>query len=74
VVSHSRRVSTLMSDINRLSSEQSEGIGQVNQAISQIDEMTQRNAAMVEQSMAAAESLQDQAVQLVEAVKVFKSA
>ncbi len=73
VVSHSRRVSTLMNDINRLSSEQSEGIGQVNQAISQIDEMTQRNAAMVEQSMAAAESLQDQAVQLVEAVKVFKS-
>ena len=74
IVSNARRVSTLMSDINRLSAEQSEGIGQVNQAIAQIDEMTQRNAAMVEQSMAAADSLQEQAVHLVEAVKVFKSA
>ena len=74
VVSNARRVSSLMSDINRLSAEQSEGIGQVNQAIVLIDEMTQRNAAMVDQSMAAAESLHQQAEQLVEAVKVFKSA
>ena len=74
VVGHARRVSTLMGDINRLSIEQSEGIGQVNQAIAQIDEMTQRNAAMVEQSMSAADRLQDQAMQLLDAVKVFKSA
>ncbi|MDP2265108.1 MAG: hypothetical protein Q8J70_01025, partial [Thiobacillus sp.] len=52
--------------------EQSSGIEQVNQAVGQMDEMTQQNAALVEEAAAAAESLQDQASQLAQAVSVFK--
>ncbi len=51
--------------------EQSSGIGQVNIAVSQLDQMTQQNAALVEQSAAAAGSLKGQAGRLVEAVAVF---
>lgn len=54
------------------SQEQSAGIEQVNQAIVQMDEMTQQNAALVEQAFAAAESLQDQAAELVQSVAVFR--
>ncbi|HEY9099169.1 MAG TPA: hypothetical protein VIN38_09895, partial [Thiobacillus sp.] len=50
----------------------SSGIEQVNQAVGQMDEMTQQNAALVEEAAAAAESLQDQAGQLAQAVSVFK--
>jgi len=51
---------------------QSSGIEQVNQAIAQMDQVTQQNAALVEEAAAAAESLQDQAAKLAEAVSVFK--
>ncbi|MGK2951115.1 MAG: methyl-accepting chemotaxis protein, partial [Thiobacillus sp.] len=54
------------------SQEQSSGIEQVNQAIAQMDEVTQQNAALVEEAAAAAESLQDQAGMLSQAVSVFK--
>ena len=54
------------------STEQSQGIEQVNQAIAQMDETTQQNAALVEEAAAAAESLQDQAGALAQAVSVFR--
>jgi uncharacterized phage infection (PIP) family protein YhgE len=60
-----------MSDIVHAAQEQSAGIEQVNQAITQIDEMTQQNAALVEEAAAASESLRQQAGALSEAVAVF---
>ena len=68
------RVTAIMREIADASREQSGGIEQVNQAILQMDEMTQQNAALVEQAMAAAASLEDQADQLVEVMKSFKLA
>ncbi|MBX9913648.1 MAG: methyl-accepting chemotaxis protein [Pseudomonadaceae bacterium] len=67
-----KRVTDIMSEIAAASSEQSTGIEEVNGAVSQMDEMTQQNAALVEQAAAAAESLQDQASVLSQAVAVFK--
>ncbi|NDP41082.1 MAG: HAMP domain-containing protein, partial [Rhodoferax sp.] len=72
VVSSVKRVADIMSEITAASQEQSDGIEQVNQAIGQMDEVTQQNAALVEQAAAAAESLQDQAAALAQAVSVFK--
>lgn len=72
IVLQVRRVSELISEISNSTSEQSSGIGQVNIAVSQLDQMTQQNAALVEQSAAAADSLKDQAARLVEAVGVFQ--
>jgi len=54
--------------------EQSDGIGQVNVAVTQLDQMTQQNAALVEESAAAAESLKDQANRLAGVVQVFRLA
>ncbi|OIQ73623.1 aerotaxis receptor [mine drainage metagenome] len=71
VVSQVERVNVLMTEITLASKEQSLGISQVGQAIAQLDQMTQQNAAMVEQSGAAAVGLGDQAQRLVDAVKVF---
>lgn len=68
-----QRVNQLIAEITTASKEQSTGIGQVGQAVAQLDEMTQQNAAMVEQSSAAASSLSDQAVRLLAAVKVFSA-
>jgi methyl-accepting chemotaxis protein len=71
VVDSVRRITTIMSDIVHAAQEQSSGIEQVNQAITQIDEMTQQNAALVEQAAAASESLREQAGALSDAVAVF---
>ncbi|MFZ3084633.1 methyl-accepting chemotaxis protein [Rhodoferax ferrireducens] len=71
VVSQVKRVNDLIAEITAASKEQTIGISQVGQAVAQLDEMTQQNAAMVEQSSAAANSMSDQARRLVEAVKVF---
>ena len=71
VVSQVRRVNDLITEITAASKEQTLGISQVGQAVAQLDEMTQQNAAMVEQSSAAANSMSDQAQRLVDAVKVF---
>ena len=71
VVEQIRRVNDLMAEITIASQEQSHGVTQVGQAVAQLDEMTQQNAAMVEQSSASAISMGDQAQRLVEAVKVF---
>jgi aerotaxis receptor len=73
VVSQVQRVNTLMDEITTASKEQSLGIGQVGQAVAQLDEMTQQNAAMVEQSSAAASRMGEQAQRLVHAVKVFST-
>jgi len=72
IVSSVKRVTDIMSEIAAASQEQSAGIEQVNQAVSQMDEATQQNTALVEEAAAAAESLQEQAGKLAEAVSVFK--
>jgi methyl-accepting chemotaxis protein len=72
IVSSVQRVSDIMSEIAAASVEQSQGIDQVNNAITSMDEVTQQNAALVEQAAAAAESLVDQAVGLMETVGSFK--
>ncbi len=66
-----QRVTDIMGEIASASSEQTRGIEQVNQAISQMDEVTQQNAALVEEAAAAAGSMEDQAKQLTAAVGVF---
>ncbi|KAB8050062.1 HAMP domain-containing protein [Janthinobacterium rivuli] len=72
IVASIRRVTDIMGDIANASHEQSAGIEQVNQAISQMDQVTQQNAALVEEAAAAAASLQDRAVELVDVVAVFR--
>ena len=71
IVNSVKRVTDIMSEIAAASQEQSSGIEQVNQAVGQMDEATQQNAALVEEAAAAAESLQDQAAKLAQAVSVF---
>jgi len=66
-----KRVTDIMAEITAASVEQSAGIEQVNQAITQMDEVTQQNAALVEEAAAAAESLEEQAGHLARAVSVF---
>lgn len=65
------RVSGIVAEISVASREQSTGVGQVGDAVSQMDQVTQQNAALVEESAAAAESLKDQAGRLVTAVSAF---
>ncbi len=72
IMSSVQHVADIMSEITAASQEQSAGIEQVNLAITQMDEMTQQNAALVEQAAAAAESMEEQAIKLAEAVAVFK--
>ncbi|WP_159913850.1 methyl-accepting chemotaxis protein [Pantoea sp. 18069] len=72
VVGAIRRVTDIMGEISAASSEQSTGVAQVGEAITQMDQATQQNAALVEESAAAADSLQRQAQDLVEAVAVFR--
>ncbi|MHA7678924.1 methyl-accepting chemotaxis protein [Cupriavidus sp. PET2-C1] len=72
IVAQVRRVSDLIAEISLATSEQSAGISQVGDAIGDLDRITQQNAALVEQSAAAAQSLKQQANRLVEAVGVFR--
>ena len=72
IVTQVRRVSDLIGEITAATLEQSNGIGQVNQAVAQLDQMTQQNAALVEQGASAAASLNEQAGHLSEAVSVFR--
>ena len=74
IVGSVQRVSDIIGEITAAAGEQSDGIGQVNVAVNQLDQMTQQNAALVEQSAAAAESLKDQARQLTQVVQVFRIA
>ncbi len=66
------RVSSIVSEISHATGEQSTGIGQIGQAIAGLDQMTQQNAALVEESAAAAASLQQQADELSRSVAVFR--
>jgi methyl-accepting chemotaxis protein len=66
-----KRFTDIMSEIAAASQEQSSGIDQVNQAVGLMDEATQQNAALVEESAAAAQSLKEQAAKLAQAVSVF---
>ncbi|WP_175949704.1 methyl-accepting chemotaxis protein [Burkholderia vietnamiensis] len=72
IVRSVRRVTDIMGEIASASSEQSTGIEQVNVAVTQMDEVTQQNAALVEQATAAAQSMADQADSLKAAVAIFK--
>ena len=72
VVESVKRVSDIISEITAAGLEQSAGISQINDAVTEMDTLTQQNAALVEQAAAAAPTLQEQAQQLTEVVSVFK--
>ena len=72
IVASISRVTDIMGEISAASSEQSTGVSHIGEAIAHMDTATQQNAALVEESAAAAESLKEQAHQLVQAVAVFK--
>ena len=72
IVNSIQRVGDIIGEITAASNEQSTGIAQVNQAVGDIDQMTQQNAALVEESAAAADSLREQAAGLAEVVRQFK--
>ncbi len=72
VVSSIRRVTDIMGEISAASNEQSLGVSQVGEAVTQMDQVTQQNAALVEEMAAAATSLSSQAGDLVQAVSIFK--
>jgi methyl-accepting chemotaxis protein len=72
VVAAIRRVTDIVGEISAASVEQSQGVAQVGEAVTHMDKATQQNAALVEESAAAAESLRTQAEQLVQAVAVFR--
>jgi hypothetical protein len=74
IVGSVQRVSDIIEEISVAATEQSDGIGQVSATVGELDRMTQQNAALVEESAAATESLKDQAAKLAQAVGVFKLA
>lgn len=71
IVTAVKRVTDIMGEITAASAEQSQGIDQVSRAISQMDEVTQQNAALVEQAAAAAESLEEQAQEMIRRMSAF---
>ncbi len=72
VVASVKRVTDIVGEISSASQEQSTGLEEINRAITLMDESTQQNAALVEEAAAAAQAMQEQAAQLMEAVSVFK--
>ena len=72
IVTQVQRVSQLISELSSASTEQATGIGHVGDAVAQLDQVTQQNAALVEESAAAADSLKHQAAALADVVRVFK--
>jgi len=74
IVDGVQRVGDIIGEIKAAATEQSAGIGQVNQSVGEIDRMTQQNAALVEESAAAAESLREQAQRLSQVVQQFRLA
>jgi methyl-accepting chemotaxis protein len=71
IVQSIQRVADMIGEVTAAATEQSEGIGQVNAAVAQLDTMTQQNAALVEQGAAAAQSLREQAEQLQRIIAFF---
>ena len=74
IVDSVARVNRMIGDITQATAHQRADIGQVNQAVGQLEQMTQQNAALVEQAAAAAKSMSEQADRLVDAVRVFELA
>ena len=74
IVASVQRVGDIIGEINAAATEQSGGIGQVNNSVGEIDRMTQQNAALVEESAAAADSLREQADRLLQVVQQFQLA
>jgi methyl-accepting chemotaxis protein-1 (serine sensor receptor) len=74
IVGSVQRVTDIMAEIMAASVEQTAGIEQINEAVVQMDQVTQQNAALVEEAAAAAEAMQEQAAQLAQAVSVFRTA
>jgi methyl-accepting chemotaxis protein len=72
IVASVQRVTDIIGEITAASAEQSSGLGQINGAVTQLDQMTQQNAALVEESAAAAESLREQAGRLAGLVATFR--
>jgi methyl-accepting chemotaxis protein len=72
IVASVQRVTDMIAEISAAAREQSQGIGEVNTAVNQLDQMTQQNAALVEQSTAAAASLEDQSRKLAQIVATFR--
>ncbi|MFN4034632.1 methyl-accepting chemotaxis protein [Comamonas aquatica] len=72
IVASVRRVTDLIGEITAAANEQRDGIGQVNQAVSNLDQMTQQNAALVEESSAAAKAMHEQAQRLMQTMAVFQ--
>jgi uncharacterized phage infection (PIP) family protein YhgE len=72
IVESVKRVTDIMGEITAASEEQTSGIEQINQAITQMDATTQQNASLVEEAAAASQALQDQASNLAQVVSVFK--
>lgn len=72
IVGSVNQVTDIMSAITAASAAQSSGIDQVNRTVAQLDEVPQRNAALVEEATAAARSLEEQAVELADAVSIFR--
>lgn len=72
IVESVKRVTDIMAEITAASEEQTNGIEQINQAVTQMDEVTQQNAALVEEAAAASAALQDQAGKLSQLVSVFR--
>ena len=72
IVSSVQRMGDIIGEISAAASEQAERISQVNQDVTQLDQMTQQNASLVEESAAASQSMRDQAVRLEDSVSVFK--
>ncbi len=72
IVASVQRVTDIIGEISAAALEQSQGIGQVNEAVTRLDQMTQQNAALVEESAAAAESLKDQAHRMTTVVAGYR--
>ncbi|CAN5364876.1 hypothetical protein BH10PSE17_BH10PSE17_37750 [soil metagenome] len=72
IITSVQRVNDTIGEITAAAAEQSNGIGQINVAVANLDQMTQQNAALVEQSAAAADSLREQAQRLQQSVAVFR--
>jgi methyl-accepting chemotaxis protein len=72
IIATVQRVADIIGEITVAAKEQSDGIAQVNNAVSHLDQMTQQNAALVEQSAASAEGMKDQAAKLTTVVSIFK--
>jgi methyl-accepting chemotaxis protein len=74
VVTSVRRVTDIMAEISTATHEQEAGIEQINQAVGEMDAVTQQNAALVEEAAAAAQSLEEQSAELEQVVRVFRLA